>query len=199
MKKISFYLLAFSYVFGQTSVDTLSVTIYPEFSYPGVAIEYKFDKFGKDEIVFPVSSSIDSVLYTISGEGLEFEQILKTSRKIAEFYKDSVSTGEAFIPLRKEAQDPRAVSLKAQLDNLVLKLDKKSNTLATIDEAYRVQKLIEEISDATSPYEAAGTLRIDEIIQPSATRIRLARDLGQLANRKITAPEQRPLSYWPTC
>ena len=79
MKKISFYLLAFSYVFGQTSVDTLSVTIYPEFSYPGVAIEYKFDKFGKDEIVFPVSSSIDSVLYTISGEGLEFEQILKTS------------------------------------------------------------------------------------------------------------------------
>ena len=79
MKKISFYLLAFSYVFGQTSVDTLSVTIYPEFSYPGVAIEYKFDKFGKNEIVFPGSASIDSVLYTISGEGLEFEQILKTS------------------------------------------------------------------------------------------------------------------------
>ena len=61
------------------------------------------------------------------------------------------------------------------------------------------QKLIEEISDATSPYEAAGTLRIDEIIQPSETRIRLAKDLGQLANRKIPAPEQRPLSYWPTC
>ena len=61
------------------------------------------------------------------------------------------------------------------------------------------QKLIEEISDATSPYEAAGTLRIDEIIQPSETRIRLANDLAQLANRKIPAPEQRPLSYWPTC
>ena len=61
------------------------------------------------------------------------------------------------------------------------------------------QKLIEEISDATSPYEAAGTLRIDEIIQPSETRIRLAKDLAQLANRKIPAPEQRPLSYWPTC
>ena len=61
------------------------------------------------------------------------------------------------------------------------------------------QQLIEEISDATSPYEAAGTLRIDEIIQPSETRIRLAKDLGQIANRKIPDPEQRPLSYWPTC
>ena len=71
--------MSFSYVFGQSSVDTLSVTIYPEFSYPGVAVEYKFDKFGENEIVFPVSSSIDSVLYTISGDGLEFEQILKTT------------------------------------------------------------------------------------------------------------------------
>ena len=46
--------------FAQTTIDTLSVTIYPEFSYPGVAIEYKFDKFGSDEIEFPVSSDIDS-------------------------------------------------------------------------------------------------------------------------------------------
>ena len=77
-----------------------------------------------------------------------------------------------------------------------------SNKLEGLDKEDREterQKLIEEISDATSPYEAAGTLRIDEIIQPSETRIRLAEDLAQLANRKIPAPEQRPLSYWPTC
>ena len=75
----------------------------------------------------------------------------------------------------------------------------KLEGLDTKDRETERQKLIEEISDATSPYEAAGTLRIDEIIQPSETRIRLAKDLAQLANRKIPAPEQRPLSYWPTC
>ena len=78
--------------------------------------------------------------------------------------------------------------------------------LGTVSVGYQIysgekqrQQLIEEISDATSPYEAAGTLRIDEIVQPSETRIRLAKDLGQIANRKIPDPEQRPLSYWPTC
>ena len=72
--------MVISQIFAQTTIDTLSVTIYPEFSYPGVAIEYKFDKFGSDEIEFPVSSDIDSVLYTVSGDGLEFEQILKTNK-----------------------------------------------------------------------------------------------------------------------
>ena len=79
MKKICFYLMVISQIFAQTTIDTLSVTIYPEFSYPGVAIEYKFDKSGSNEIEFPVSSDIDSVLYTVSGDGLEFEQILKTN------------------------------------------------------------------------------------------------------------------------
>ena len=71
--------MVISQIFAQTTIDTLSVTIYPEFSYPGVAIEYKFDKFGSDVVEFPVSSDIDSVLYTVSGDGLEFEQILKTN------------------------------------------------------------------------------------------------------------------------
>ena len=69
----------------------------------------------------------------------------KASRKVAEFYKDSVSTGDNFIPLGEEPDDPRAVSLKAQLDDLVLKLNNKPNSLATIDEALRVQILVEEI------------------------------------------------------
>ena len=79
MKKICFYLIVTSQIFAQTTIDTLSVTIYPEFSYPGVAVEYKFDKFGSNAIEFPISSDIDSVLYTVSEDGLEFEQILQTN------------------------------------------------------------------------------------------------------------------------
>ena len=71
------------------------------------------------------------------------------SRKVSEFYKDSVSTGDNFIPLREEPKDPRAVSLKAQLDNLVLKVNNKPNSLATINEAFRVQKLVEDILSKT--------------------------------------------------
>ena len=71
------------------------------------------------------------------------------SRKVSEFYKDSVSNGDNFIPLREEPKDPRAVSLKAQLDNLVLNIKNKPNSLATIYEAFRVQKLVEEILSKT--------------------------------------------------
>jgi acetyl-CoA carboxylase carboxyltransferase component len=42
-------------------------------------------------------------------------------------------------------------------------------------------------------------MRIDEIIDPAQTRRVLAEDLGRLANRRIPAPHERPLSYWPTC
>ena len=73
----------------------------------------------------------------------------KQSRKIAEFHKDTISYGEDFIPLREESEDPRAVSLKSQLDDLVLKINHKPNSLATIDEAFRVQKLVEEILSKT--------------------------------------------------
>ena len=73
----------------------------------------------------------------------------KKSRKVAEFYKDSVSVGENFIPVREEPKDPRAVSLKSQLDHLELKINNKPNNLATIDEAFRVQNLVEEILSKT--------------------------------------------------
>ena len=73
----------------------------------------------------------------------------KNSRKVSEFYKDSVSSGNNFIPLREEPKDPRAESLKAQLDNLVLKINNKPNSLATIHEAFRVQKIVEEILSKT--------------------------------------------------
>ncbi|MCP5027569.1 MAG: hypothetical protein GY929_14935 [Actinomycetia bacterium] len=60
------------------------------------------------------------------------------------------------------------------------------------------QRLVAEISSATSPYEAAGTLRIDEVIDPADTRKVLVEDLRQLEGRRVPPPEQRILSYWPT-
>ena len=73
----------------------------------------------------------------------------KKSRKVAEFYKDSESVGDKFIRLREEPVDPRAISLKSQLDHLELKINNRPNSLATIDEAFRVQKLVEEILSKT--------------------------------------------------
>ena len=60
-------------------------------------------------------------------------------------------------------------------------------------------KLVKEVSETTSPYDAAGTMRIDEIIDPAETRLILAEDLNRLANRPLPPPEQRPLTWWPSC
>ncbi|MEL7157149.1 MAG: carboxyl transferase domain-containing protein [Actinomycetota bacterium] len=60
-------------------------------------------------------------------------------------------------------------------------------------------RLVAEVADATSPYEAAGTMKIDEIIDPADTRRILADDLSMLADRPVPPPEQRVLASWPTC
>ena len=67
------------------------------------------------------------------------------SRRISEFYKDAESDGGEFLMLRDEPSDPRAVSLKGQLDNLSLNCKGLPNRLATIQEALRVQILVERI------------------------------------------------------
>jgi acetyl-CoA carboxylase carboxyltransferase component len=59
--------------------------------------------------------------------------------------------------------------------------------------------LVTEVADATSPYEAAGIMRIDEVIDPADTRRILAEDLALLANRPVPPPEARILASWPTC
>jgi acetyl-CoA carboxylase carboxyltransferase component len=65
-------------------------------------------------------------------------------------------------------------------------------------EAARVE-MVSDIGEATSPYEAAGTMRIDEMIDPADTRRVLANDLAMLANRPLPSPEERVLAAWPTC
>ena len=69
----------------------------------------------------------------------------KKSRRVSEFYKDYESHGGEFLPLREEPIDPRAVSLKGQLDELNKLYKKKTTRLGTLDEALRVQVLIEGI------------------------------------------------------
>ncbi len=66
-------------------------------------------------------------------------------RRISEFYKDSESDGSEFFMLRDEPSDPRALSLKSQLDELVLNFKGLPNRLATMQEALRVQRLVERI------------------------------------------------------
>ena len=61
------------------------------------------------------------------------------------------------------------------------------------------EALVREVAESTNPYDAAGTMRIDEMIDPGDTRSVLAHDLEMLANREVPPPEARPLSYWPTC
>jgi predicted dehydrogenase len=65
------------------------------------------------------------------------------SRRITDFYVDAMSDGGEFIEVAKRPSDPRAASLKAQLDDLLLCIARKPNRLATPKEAFRVQKLVE--------------------------------------------------------
>lgn len=51
----------------------------------------------------------------------------------------------------------------------------------------------------TSPFGAAGVLKLDDVIDPAQTRIVLAHDLGRLATRQVRPPQQRPLATWATC
>lgn len=65
------------------------------------------------------------------------------SRRIADFYVDAVSDGGPFSEVGVRPSDPRATSLKAQLDELLLCVRGEPNRLATPEEALRVQKLVE--------------------------------------------------------
>ncbi|MCU4653443.1 Gfo/Idh/MocA family oxidoreductase [Roseibacterium sp. SDUM158016] len=65
------------------------------------------------------------------------------SRRITDFYVDARSDGGPFEELTERPADPRAVSLRAQLDDLLLCMRGEASRLATPAEALRVQKLVE--------------------------------------------------------
>jgi predicted dehydrogenase len=68
---------------------------------------------------------------------------ISKSRRISEFYIDAVSDGGDFLDVGKIPQDPRAASLRAQLDDLLLCINGQPHRLATLQEALRVQRLVE--------------------------------------------------------
>jgi hypothetical protein len=59
-----------------------------------------------------------------------------------------MSAGGDFAEVAPRPADPRAASLKAQLDDLLLCIRGAPNRLATPAEALRVQKLVEGMLDA---------------------------------------------------
>ena len=65
------------------------------------------------------------------------------SRRISEFFIDAASDGGPFVEFAERPADPRAATLKAQLDELLLCIAGKPNRLASPEEALRVQKLVE--------------------------------------------------------
>ncbi|MBC8227120.1 MAG: hypothetical protein HOL62_04305 [Candidatus Marinimicrobia bacterium] len=105
MKKIIFFILFSGSIFGQSIIDTLSVTVYPEFSYPGVAIEYKFDTDSVSQYDFQIPSGIDSVLYTISSNESEFEKIVEINDNTLTTIKQS-GNHTIYLFLEKFIKDP---------------------------------------------------------------------------------------------
>ncbi len=59
--------------------------------------------------------------------------------------------------------------------------------------------MVADLREGTSPFDAAGVMNIDEVIDPAATRLILARDLANLATRRVPPPEDRALRSWPAC
>tara|TARA_B100001093_G_scaffold425949_1_gene419648 strand:+ start:187 stop:1143 length:957 start_codon:yes stop_codon:yes gene_type:complete len=90
-----------------------------------------------------------SILATIGGAQPDRQEFTvkgtKSSRRVTDFHKDTLSDGGDFITLREPPKDSRAISLKAQLDDLSLHLAAKPNRLATMKEAFRIQTLVESI------------------------------------------------------
>jgi acetyl-CoA carboxylase carboxyltransferase component len=57
--------------------------------------------------------------------------------------------------------------------------------------------IVADLKESTSPYGAAAEMNIDELIEPSHTRMVLAAELAALSGRRIPPPESRLLRNWP--
>lgn len=88
-----------------------------------------------------------SILASVGGAQPDRQELTikgsASSRRITDFYVDAVSDGGPFREITERPADPRATSLRAQLDGLLLCLGGQPHPLATPEEALRVQKLVE--------------------------------------------------------
>ena len=90
-----------------------------------------------------------SILASVGGVQPDRQEVTikgsRASRRVSEFSVDMESGGGPFIAIEQAPDNPRAVALKAQLDELALCVAGKPHRLATLDEALRVQRLVEQM------------------------------------------------------
>jgi acetyl-CoA carboxylase carboxyltransferase component len=63
--------------------------------------------------------------------------------------------------------------------------------------AGRLSELSDALSRDTEPFGAAGTMQVDEIIDPEETRGVVAAALSQMSSRLLQVRSERPLATWP--
>lgn len=68
-----------------------------------------------------------------------------SSRRVSEFVQLTASTGDGFAPLPKHSDDTRNEIMRAQLDDLSKCVNGTTHNLATVEEALRVQRLVESM------------------------------------------------------
>ncbi|MBE9639732.1 Gfo/Idh/MocA family oxidoreductase [Salipiger mangrovisoli] len=90
-----------------------------------------------------------SILATVGGAQPDRQEVTlkgsKASHRVANFSDESVSTGAAFEAVAAPSGEPRAVALRAQLDQLLHCIAGQPHRLATPQEALEVQRLVEDM------------------------------------------------------
>ncbi|WP_226627051.1 Gfo/Idh/MocA family protein [Alloyangia pacifica] len=88
-----------------------------------------------------------SILASVGGAQQDRQEFTvkgsKASHRVSNFSDEAVSTGGDFVPVPATSGEPRAVALRAQLDDMLLCIAGKPHRLATPQEALDVQRLVE--------------------------------------------------------
>ena len=117
MSKRFVFILFISCTFSQSVIDTLSVTIYPEYYYQGVMVEYKFDTDSSNQYKFRLPTEVDSVLYLVSNNDELFEQVLKVeNQSVSSVEKDGEH--KIYLFLNRYNQVPGSRNFSYQFESL---------------------------------------------------------------------------------
>jgi len=117
MSKRFVFILFISCIFPQSVIDTLSVTIYPEYYYQGVMVEYKFDTDSSNQYKFRLPTEVDSVLYLVSNNDELFEQVLKVeNQSVSSVEKDGEH--KIYLFLNRYNQVPGSRNFSYQFESL---------------------------------------------------------------------------------
>ncbi|SDI43872.1 Gfo/Idh/MocA family protein [Alloyangia pacifica] len=90
-----------------------------------------------------------SILASVGGAQADRQEFTvkgsRASHRVSNFSDEAVSRGGEFVAVGQAPADPRAVALRAQLDQLLLCVAGEPHRLATPQEALDVQRLVEEM------------------------------------------------------